>query len=167
MIRALEVNTCMGVNRPSPDGPKGFCLDMKLTCSALQFTCTWHAYSALMHPPVLDMFAGVGYPILPADHMVNRPKLTATHLALNFTISPGISSRIFWNPSILLHIIRNPSPKEPVAVACSDLYSQGWKAGTRSRCPWKSGWLACSEGSPSLLFQAMRWSTLKYWSFKE
>ena len=45
-----------------------------------------------MHPPVLDMFAGVGDPILPADHMVNRPKLAATHLALNFTISPGISS---------------------------------------------------------------------------
>ena len=90
MIRALEVNTCMGVNRPSPDAPKGFCLDMKLTCSVPVLDMLTPPY--LMHPPVLDMFAGVGDPILPADHMVNRPKLAATHLALNFTISPGISS---------------------------------------------------------------------------
>ena len=32
------------------------------------------------------MFAGIGDPILPADHMVNRTKLAATHLALNFIV---------------------------------------------------------------------------------
>lgn len=161
MIRALEVNTCMGVRMDQ----RVFVLTWSWHAVYLYLTCFTPPY--LMHPPVLDMFAGVGDPILPADHMVNRPKLAATHLALNLTISPGISSRILRNPSKWLHIIRNPSPKEPVAVACIDLYSRGWKAGTRSRCPWKSGWLACSEVSPSLLFQAMRWSTLKYWSFKE
>ena len=72
-----------------PDGPKGFCLDLKLTYILSQFDMFPPLKCSL---PVLDMFAGVGDPILPADHMVNRPKLAATHLALNFTISPGISS---------------------------------------------------------------------------
>ena len=49
---------------------EGFWLGMKLTCTA----------------PVLDMFAGIGDAILPADHMVNRPKLTSAHLALNFIL---------------------------------------------------------------------------------
>ena len=85
MIRA-QVNTCMGVRMDQ----RVFVLTWSWHAVYLYLTCFTPPY--LMHPPVLDMFAGIGDPILPADHMVNRPKLAATHLALNFTISPGISS---------------------------------------------------------------------------
>ena len=135
-------------------------LYLYLTCLLCPYapTCTWHVCWHRRSRPSCRPHGK------PSQTYRDPSRPEFHHQSWDIIIT---SSQIFRNPYHIWLLFEIPRPKEPVAVACSDLYSRGWKAGTRSRCPWKSGWLACSEGSPSLLFQAMRWSTLKYWSFKE